>query len=95
MTRTADQTDHTETPRSDAQVWNDLREALGNCLRLDAEMSAHAGTAKGDTACEAFDAEVDKALLAYADMTCRGLTGLFEDVLLERGLAGDAEEAAA
>ena len=33
---------------------------------------------------------VTRALLAYADLQLRGLLGLFEDVLIDRGMTGDA-----
>ena len=35
---------------------------------------------------------VTRALLAYADLQLRGLLGLFQDVLIERGMTGDADE---
>lgn len=74
---------------SDVQVWQALREGLHRCLQLDAEMAAHVGTARADNACEAFDREVDTVLEAYSDLLNRGLIGLFEDVLIERGMTGE------
>lgn len=81
--------------RTDVQVWQDLREALQACLRADKEISEHGGTPRGDAACEQFDRSVTHALLAYADLQLRGLLGLFEDILIERGMTGDADGAPA
>ena len=83
--------DHGRTP-TDVEVWHDFTTALQGCLSADRELSEHAGTPRGDAACERFDQMVTRALLAYADLQLRGILGLFQDVLIERGMTGDADE---
>lgn len=83
--------DHGRAP-TDVEVWHDFISALQGCLSADRELSEHAGTPRGDAACERFDQMVTRALLAYADLQLRGLLGLFQDVLIERGMTGDADE---
>ena len=83
--------DHGRAP-TDVEVWHDFTAALQGCLSADRELSEHAGTPRGDAACERFDQMVTRALLAYADLQLRGLLGLFQDVLIERGMTGDADE---
>jgi len=88
----------TETARAqtDAAVWNELREAMQACLRADKEIcEAAADSDASAQACEAFNLAVDRALAAFSDLVTRGTVGLIEDVLLERGLAGDADDAEA
>jgi len=88
-----DRTPETETPRPDAAVFNDLRDGLSAALRADREMAeADPATDAAGPAAERFDAAIDKALLAYSDLVNRGVIGLFEDTLIERGMAGDADE---
>ncbi|MGS4945168.1 hypothetical protein ACVDG3_06790 [Meridianimarinicoccus sp. RP-17] len=77
---------------SDVQVWQALRDGLHRCLQLDREIAEHGGTGRGDSACAAFDREVDTVLEAYSDLTNRGLIGFFEDVLIERGMTGDSAD---
>jgi hypothetical protein len=86
-----DQHRNTGQPPTDVEVWHDFTSALQGCLSADREISEHAGTPRGDAACERFDQMVTRALLAYADLQLRGLLGFFEDVLIERGMTGDAD----
>ena len=81
--------------RTDVQVWQDLREALQACLRADKEISERTDPAAVAAACEQFDRSVTQALLAYADLQLRGLLGLFEDILIDRGMTGDTDGAMA
>ena len=81
--------DHGRTP-TDVEVWHDFTAALQGCLRADKEISERTDPAALSAACERFDQMVTRALLAYADLQLRGLLGLFEDVLIDRGMTGDA-----
>lgn len=91
-TAAATATDTPPSTSSDVQVWQALREGLHRCLQLDAEMAEHCDTARADNAAEAFDREVDTVLEAYSDLVNRGLIGLFEDVLIERGMTGGSTD---
>lgn len=87
---TQNDTINTDTT-SDADVFQKFRQGLHQCLVLDREMAAHCGTARADNAMEALDREIDAVFEAYADMVSRGMIGLFEDTLIERGMTGAAQ----
>lgn len=74
---------------SDIEVWQALCTALHGALKADREMAAGPEGAAADAACERFDGWVDQAMGAYSELVVRGVTGLVEDVLVERGRPGD------
>lgn len=89
MTSTAKSPAAEAAPKTDAQVWQDLREGMAAALKADRKIAEAGSDAAADEACAAFEAAMDRALAAYSELVTRGVTGLFEDVLLERGLTAD------